>query len=75
MDRPILEKEAMKLPVHERALLAETLLNSLDPTSEHEIEAKWAAVAEDRSRNYDAGKIEAVDGPGAIDKLRENFQK
>jgi putative addiction module component (TIGR02574 family) len=70
MDQAILEKEALKLPVHERALLVDALLSSLDTETSREIERAWAAEAEDRYQAYRAGKLEAVDGPAAIKELR-----
>ena len=70
MDEAILQKEALKLPVQERALLADALLRSLDTEALREIERAWAEEAEDRCQAYRAGKLEAVDGPTAIKDLR-----
>lgn len=42
----ILEREALRLPAHIRALLADTLLASLDDDALREVEAAWAREAE-----------------------------
>ena len=70
MDEAILQKEALKLPVPERALLADALLSSLDTEASRKIERAWAEEAEDRHQAYRAGELKAVDGPNAIKELR-----
>jgi len=52
-----LEREALTLPVTERAALAERLITSLDETDEAENERLWVSEAEQRYRAYKAGKI------------------
>jgi putative addiction module component (TIGR02574 family) len=52
-------KEALELPVMERANLADQLLSSLDQRDEH-IDALWRKEAEDRVNAYQSGKIRAV---------------
>lgn len=49
-----LEKEALKLPVGERARLAEILLESLDTLSEDEHRRLWAEEAARRDAELDA---------------------
>jgi putative addiction module component (TIGR02574 family) len=51
---------ALALPAPERAALAEKLLDSLEPANQAEIDAAWAAEAEDRLRAYKEGTIKAV---------------
>jgi putative addiction module component (TIGR02574 family) len=75
MDQAILEKEAMKLPPAERALLADALLHSLDDESAQTNEAAWGKLAEERYAEYKAGKTTAVDGPSAIHDLRQQLGK
>ncbi len=75
MDQAILEKEALKLAPAERALLADTLLSSLDDESSRQIEGAWAKLAEDRLCEYQAGNLAAVDGPTAIHDLRKRLAK
>ena len=54
MDLPDLEAEALKLPVMERARLAETLLKSLDALSEDEHRHFWTEEATRRDAELDA---------------------
>ncbi len=70
MDPAILEHEALKLPPHERALLAEALLGSLDDEAARQTEAACAWEAEDRYQAYQRGEIQALDGPTMFQKLR-----
>lgn len=49
-----LEVEALKLPVSERARLAEVLLNSLDALSEEEHRRAWTDEAARRDAELDA---------------------
>lgn len=55
-----IEKEALHLSESERANLAQKLLISLDSPSETEIEREWLAVAQQRARDLDEGKIQPV---------------
>jgi len=71
MDPAILEHEALKLPPHERALLAEALLGSLDDEAARQTEAACAREAEDRYQAYQRGEVQALDGPAVLQKLRE----
>jgi len=43
MDQAILEREALRLPAHQRALLADTLLGSLDDEAARKVELAWDA--------------------------------
>jgi hypothetical protein len=72
MDQAILEREALKLPAHERALLADALLVSLDDEAARAAEGACAREAENRYEGYRRGEIEAVEGPAALRKLRES---
>ena len=75
MDHAILEREALKLPPHERALLADVLLGSLDAETIRETEEACAHEAEDRYQAYVRGQIQAVDGPKVFQQLRERREK
>ena len=62
-----LEAEVLKLPLHERARLAERLLSSLGEDSE--IEQAWEDVAEARYQQYLAGEMEAVSASEALAEI------
>ena len=74
MDEKILEREAMRLPVRERALLADALLESLDDDAARNVQLAWAAEAEDRIEAYRRGEISAVDGPSSLKELRSRYR-
>jgi putative addiction module component (TIGR02574 family) len=55
-----IEKEALDLPIQERAKLAQRLLESLDAISEAETEQLWLDVATRRAEEIDQGKVQLV---------------
>jgi putative addiction module component (TIGR02574 family) len=60
-------KEALELPILERAEIAEKLLQSLDEPDET-IDQLWRNEVEDRIRAYNQGKIETVTVNEVMDK-------
>ena len=75
MDQVILEREALKLPPHERALLADTLLGSLEDETVREAEEACAQEAEDRYQAHVRGEVQALDGLSVLQQLRERHGK
>ena len=75
MDQAILEREALRLPAHQRALLADTLLGSLDDEAVREVELAWAQEAESRLATYHRGELPAMDGPALLRELRDRHAK
>lgn len=55
-----LEKEALELPMQERARLAQRLLESLDEVSDSAAEQLWLDAAEHRAREIDQGAVKLV---------------
>lgn len=55
MNTETIRREALSLPVQERAELAEQLLSSLDALSEAEIEHLWFQEAARRAAEMDQG--------------------
>ena len=74
MDAVIIETEALRMPESNRALLADRLLESLSRVSVEQ-RGVWISEATERYEAYQQGKLQAVDGPGAIAVLREMFAK
>ena len=70
MDQAILEREAMRLPSKDRALLADALMGSLDDEASRAIEQAWADEASARLASYRRGEITAKDGPAVLRELR-----
>ncbi len=73
MESVLIEKEAMKLPLVERALLVDRLLQSLDAERDLSIKA-WTEVTEKRLEKFRAGEMEAFDGQAVIESLRKELR-
>lgn len=54
-----IEEKALKLSSHERALLAEHLISSLESKEDAEAERLWIEEAERRYREYKEGEVKA----------------
>jgi putative addiction module component (TIGR02574 family) len=66
--------EAESLPVEERALLVDSLLQTLNQP-EAEIDAEWTAVAQRRISEMRSGKVKPVAGQEVFDRIRNRFSK
>ena len=75
MDEAILQKEALRLPSRERALLADALMVSLDDDKTREIEAEWVGEADDRLDAYRKGEMGSADGTGVLKSIRDEYGK
>ena len=71
MDTTTIEREALHLPVSERAELAHKLLLSLDDMSESEIEAAWFDEAERRAGEIDQGLVRLISAEEVSRKARD----
>ena len=69
MDAAIIEKEALLLPESERALLADRLIESISHITS-KVKSAWIQESDERMKAYRSGRIESVDGPQAIGKIR-----
>ncbi|RLD61711.1 MAG: addiction module protein [Bacteroidetes bacterium] len=66
--------KAVSLPVEERALIADSLLRSLNqPIST--IDEKWVIVAQRRLMEMREGKVEPVPGEQVFEKIWKRFEK
>jgi len=68
-----LTDEVISLPVEERAILADSILRSLNPP-ESDIDRKWAQVAERRLAELRSGKVKPVPGEQAFAKIWKRFE-
>ena len=57
-----IEQSVLGLPMSERAHLVHLLLDSLDATSEPDIQAIWLSEARRRADDIDAGRVKLVSG-------------
>ena len=60
--------EALSLPVEQRAMVADSLLKSLN-APESEIDKKWAAVAKRRLSELRSGQMNAIPGEEVFRKI------
>lgn len=67
-----IEDEALRLPLKDRARLAECLIASLDETADPEGERLWLMEAEKRYQEYREGKIQ---GKPARDVFHKAFSE
>ncbi|HEX8154141.1 MAG TPA: addiction module protein [Thermoanaerobaculia bacterium] len=65
-----IQHDAMTLSVEERAQLADLLLESLRTPEEQEIAAEWAAVAEARMAEIDAGSVKTIPAEESLRRAR-----
>ena len=68
------EASVLKLPVAERAALAERLLESLDALDDTENERLWIEEAERRYQAYKQGRLPARSATEAIQDARARFR-
>ncbi|MCK5228800.1 MAG: addiction module protein [Desulfobulbaceae bacterium] len=66
--------EVLSLPVEERAIIADSLLKSLN-APDHDIDKKWIGVAKRRLQEIRLGKVKPVPGEEVFTKVRERFGK
>jgi len=64
-------QEALALSAEDKVKLAEELLASLDSPEQREIDAAWAAEAERRIAEYEAGRSKAVNADEVFRELRK----
>ncbi len=64
--------EAMSLPVEDRAILADTILKSLN-SPDSEMDRTWAAVAKRRLAELRSGQVEALPGDELFARIRKRF--
>lgn len=69
-----LEKQALELPLPERAKLIAALIASLDSADEGDVEAAWEQEVKERSAAYHAGRVQAVPGPEALARARSKLR-
>lgn len=75
MDQVILERDALRLPAHERALLADALLGSLDDEVARNAVSACGHEADDRYQAFMRGELQMLDGPAVFQQLRERHCK
>ena len=65
----------LALPTEACALLADRLVESLDPLADDDVRASWAAEAIRRRDEVRSGKVEAIPGDVAAAQVRSLLRK
>ena len=66
-------EEALALPSEARALLADRLVESLDPAEDAEIRKLWIAEACRRRDDVRSGRVQTIPGDEALASVRRSF--
>ena len=69
-----IEKEALQLTSHERAILAERLLHSLDDEEDTDVERAWIEEAERRYKEFKKGNTTARSIDEVLREIRSELQ-
>jgi putative addiction module component (TIGR02574 family) len=68
-------KQALALPLQERAELVEQLLATFQTAPDPHIDELWAREAEDRLDAYDRAELKAVSAEEVFNKIKERRLK
>ena len=68
-------KEALALPLQERAELVERLLATFQSPTNPLIDELWARESEDRLDAYDRGELNAVPAEEVFDRIKQRRTK
>ena len=64
----------ISLPVDDRAMIADTILKSLN-SPESAIDKKWIATAKRRAFELSSGKVQSIPGDEVFNKIWDRFSK
>ena len=67
-------KEAELLPVEERTILINSLLQTLNPP-EPKVDRKWAKLAKQRLEELRSGRVSSIPGDQVFAEVRKRFGK
>ncbi len=67
-------EEALSLPVEERAMMADSLLRSLN-VPDANTDAKWTEVAKKRLRELRSGKVKPIPGEEVFSEVNKRLAK
>ncbi len=67
--------EALSLPSEARALLADRLVESLDPAEDGITRQLWAVEAKRRVEDVRSGRVQTIPGDEALARVRSAFER
>lgn len=65
----------LSLPSDARALLADRLVESLDPIHDDVIREAWSAEAKSRLQEITSGQVNSIPGDVALQQVRHSLKK
>jgi putative addiction module component (TIGR02574 family) len=65
---------ALSLPSDARALLADRLVESLDPLTDQDVRSAWASEAQQRLEDLRSGKVKAIPAHEVLAHARSQFK-
>ena len=68
-------EEALSLPSDARALLADRLVESLDPAEDEDIRQRWITEACRRLDEVRSGRVQTIPGDVALAQVRQAIKK
>jgi putative addiction module component (TIGR02574 family) len=68
-------ENALSLPSEARAMLADRLVESLDPAEDGYIHQLWVAEAQRRLDEVRSGKVKTIPGTEALERVRRSVAK
>lgn len=68
-------ESALALPSEARAMLADRLVESLDPAEDGHIHRLWATEAQRRLQEVRAGEVKTIPGPEALEQVRRSVAR
>ena len=68
-------EEALSLPSEARALLADRLVESLDPAEDGYVHQLWIAEARRRRDDVRSGRVQTIHGDEAMAQVRQEFAR
>ena len=70
-----ISEEALSLPREARALLADRLVESLDPAEDGSVKQLWAAEAIRRRDDVRSGRVQTIPGNEALARVRNSVAR
>jgi putative addiction module component (TIGR02574 family) len=67
--------EALRLPPNDRGELAARLIESLDPTTDEDIEGAWSAEIQKRLEELQTGQVQPIPWPEARRRILEDAKE
>ena len=67
------EQQALELSPHDREVLADRLIHSLDDEPLSDVDEAWIQEAERRYQDYKNGKVKGIPGDQVFGKIRREL--